>query len=258
LLYVAVTRARDLLVLPWLPGYRKVTDLFKLLYSKEGADFEGSPLAARWHESELPAGEAPEGDAPILDAVLHGPAATIPAGTVAPPPPELLPPAARGAIARAERRGRAAHALLDAAMAGTAEPDLQGFDDAQRLAAREAARRFLASPLGRRALAAPARLLETPLTRVAPDGAVEDLRLDLAFRENGSWVLVDYKNDREGARSGARRAAELRAQLAAYADALEALTGVPVGEAHIAFLATGETRTFRRAELRPAEALDRA
>jgi ATP-dependent exoDNAse (exonuclease V) beta subunit len=249
LLYVAVTRARDLLVLPWLPGSSNVVDLYKLLYEQAGADWEGSPLAHRWHARDLPPGEAPEVEPPLVELVLADPAA-------APPPPVLslprpaaeLPAVARGAIARAERRGRAVHALLAAALTGSPAPDLLGLDEAERLAARESARRFLASPLGRRASAADQRLVETPLA-VAVEGGVRDLRLDLAFREPAGWVLVDYKNDREGARSTAERTAELRAQLAGYAGMLEQLTAVPVSEAHLAFLITGETRRYGRPEL---------
>jgi len=136
-----------------------------------------------------------------------------------------------------------------AAFAGDAEPELSGFDEAERLAARESARRFLESPLGRRARAARERLIEAPLTRALDDGTVLDQRLDLAFGEGDAWVLVDYKSDREGTRGGSERRAELRAQLAAYAETLERLTGRAVSEAHIAYLATNETATFARAEL---------
>ncbi len=249
LLYVAVTRARDLLVLPWLPGSSNVVDLYKLLYTQGGADWEGSPLARRWQARDLPPGAAPEIEPPLVERVLEGPATEPPSPILSfPQPAAELPPAARGAIARAERRGRAAHALLSAALTGGPAPDLLELDEAERLAARESARRFLASPLGRRASAATDRLVETPLA-VAVEGRARDLRLDLAFREGAGWVLVDYKNDREGARSAPERAAALRAQLAGYAALLERLTGVPVSEAHLAFLITGETRRYGRPEL---------
>jgi ATP-dependent helicase/nuclease subunit A len=249
LLYVAVTRARDLLALPWMPGLKKTVDLYRLLFNKDGAEWEGSPLAARLAASELPAGPAPEGESPQVEAVLADPAGEPPefAGAAAPEP--QLPAEARGAIARAERRGRAIHALIAAGLNGAAPPDLLELDEAERLAAREAARRFAASPLGRRALAAAERLVETALSRSSPGGAAIDLRLDLAFGEDGGWVLVDYKSDRQGARTTPEREWALRAQLAVYAEALEQLTGMPVREAHLAFLMTGETLSFTRLEL---------
>ncbi len=249
LLYVAVTRARDLLVLPWMPGLKRTVDLYRLLFTKDGAEWEGSPLAARLAASELPAGPAPEGESPRVEAVLADPSGEPPELAVTRPATPHLPAEARGAIARAERRGRATHALIAAALTGAVPPDLLELDEAERLAAREAARRFTASPLGRRALAAAERLVETPFTLSNAGGAAIDLRLDLAFREDGGWVLVDYKSDRQGARTTPERASALRAQLAVYAGALEKLTGSPVREAHLAFLMTGETRTFTVSQL---------
>ena len=57
--------------------------------------------------------------------------------------------------------------------------------------------------------------------------------IDLAFREEGGWVLVDYKSDRAG--EDAEKAEEIlygryAAQLAAYAKAWEEVTGESVIE----------------------------
>jgi ATP-dependent helicase/nuclease subunit A len=47
--------------------------------------------------------------------------------------------------------------------------------------------------------------------------------VDLAFEEDGRWIVVDYKTDRE--LTGAE--AQYRRQVAAYADAVSAATGAP-------------------------------
>ena len=99
------------------------------------------------------------------------------------------------------RIGRAAHALLAAAMgsASTAsmgstapEPPLPLLagerEEAERLA-----RRFLDSELARRARAAPEILIEEPLTLPFTDGRLLDGVLDLAFLEPDGWVLLSRR-----------------------------------------------------------------
>jgi len=64
---------------------------------------------------------------------------------------------------------------------------------------------------------------ETPVTVSMADGTVVEGVLDLAFEENGTWVVVDYKTDRE------LRAAEAgyRQQVAVYASAVSVATTRP-------------------------------
>ena len=82
-------------------------------------------------------------------------------------------------------------------------------------------------------------LVEAPFVRVASDESEEAVQkivrgvIDLAFREEGGWVLVDYKSDRAG--EDAEKAEEIlygryAAQLAVYAKAWEEVTGEPVIE----------------------------
>lgn len=61
--------------------------------------------------------------------------------------------------------------------------------------------------------------------------------IDLAFREEGGWVLVDWKTDEvaDPAILAARREAYERRRL--YAEAWQALTGEPVVETTLEFVA---------------------
>ena len=88
--------------------------------------------------------------------------------------------------------------------------------------------RLFASPVGVRMLESPRVEREWAFTfrRTAADGAVQLIQgiVDCCFMENGKWVLVDYKTDRD-----ARGAIERhRGQLELYAQALAGITGIPV------------------------------
>ncbi|MGI6153964.1 MAG: UvrD-helicase domain-containing protein [Christensenellaceae bacterium] len=63
--------------------------------------------------------------------------------------------------------------------------------------------------------------------------------LDLAFMENGKWVLVDYKTDRVSEESMERAAEGYRVQLSLYAKALLDITGIPVMQKYIYFMRIG-------------------
>jgi ATP-dependent exoDNAse (exonuclease V) beta subunit len=91
-------------------------------------------------------------------------------------------------------------------------------------AAQETVIRVLTHPLMTRAAAA-ADLdqcrRETPLTLREEDGTIVDGVVDLAFREDETWTVVDFKTDRE-------IATELdayRTQVTLYATAIAAATG---------------------------------
>ena len=94
-------------------------------------------------------------------------------------------------------------------------------------------RTALAHKLMKRVLAADEYHRETPVVWQSPDGLMEGY-IDLLFREGKKLVVVDYKTD---ANPDARLYA---AQLAAYANALHAITGLQVAERLLFFLATGE------------------
>lgn len=54
--------------------------------------------------------------------------------------------------------------------------------------------------------------------------------LDLAFREEGRWTIVDYKSDEAGSGIDEVRRSKYRAQVELYAAAWERITGEPVRE----------------------------
>ena len=60
--------------------------------------------------------------------------------------------------------------------------------------------------------------------------------LDLAFMEDGAWVLVDYKTDRVTADNMEEIRKMYQKQLALYADALIKITGIPVSQRYLCFL----------------------
>ncbi|MBZ0274178.1 PD-(D/E)XK nuclease family protein, partial [bacterium] len=106
----------------------------------------------------------------------------------------------------------------------------------------DAMKRALATPIGKRlAACAPDALgRELPYTIAREDGALVDGAIDAVLREGGAYVIVDYKTDRVAALKAAQRAEFHRPQLAAYADALERITGARPAEAHVIFARTGE------------------
>ena len=96
------------------------------------------------------------------------------------------------------------------------------------------------SDLWRRAARSERVFRETPFTVGIDTPAGPSLRrgvIDLVFREDGGWVVVDYKSDRIPEGIGPEEAAARHAaQLAAYADAWTKLTGEPVVETAVYFL----------------------
>jgi ATP-dependent exoDNAse (exonuclease V) beta subunit len=94
-------------------------------------------------------------------------------------------------------------------------------------AAADTVRRVLRHDLLRRAAAADARgacRRETPVTLTLSDGRLLEGIVDLAFEENGAWIVLDYKTDADLA------AADIdayRQQVAVYTSAVAEATGQP-------------------------------
>ncbi|MEG0834025.1 MAG: UvrD-helicase domain-containing protein [Christensenellaceae bacterium] len=65
--------------------------------------------------------------------------------------------------------------------------------------------------------------------------------LDLAFLEEGQWVLLDYKTDRVTAQTVKEAAEGYKIQLDLYARALADITGIPVKQKYLYFLRLGKT-----------------
>jgi ATP-dependent helicase/nuclease subunit A len=125
-----------------------------------------------------------------------------------------------------EEAARSALAMNDlpAALAGTAADTVRG---------------ILRSPIWKRAEAAETRLAEVPFQVVLEEGTRPVLVrgvVDLAFVENGKWVLVDYKTDRAGGRIPRNLLRKYVSQLETYRRAWRKCTGGEVGELYLYFI----------------------
>jgi ATP-dependent helicase/nuclease subunit A len=107
------------------------------------------------------------------------------------------------------------------------EARVLGLGEADAAAAAAVAENAFGHELLRRARAADARggcRRETPVSWTGPDGTMIEGVVDLAFEEQGGWVVVDYKTDREIAQDGLER---YRRQVAVYVAAIGEATGRP-------------------------------
>jgi len=105
-------------------------------------------------------------------------------------------------------------AVLEGRMLGATDPEVT--------AAAGVATAALAHPLlerARRAVGAGACRRETPVTMQTEDGTLVEGVVDLAFRDGATWVVVDFKTDREleAALDVYRRQVQLYAQMVARA-----------------------------------------
>ena len=112
--------------------------------------------------------------------------------------------------------------------------------------------RFCAGDLAHRIGRSPQVLREQPFNlfiraeAVYPDreGCTDPLMvqgvIDLAFLEDGAWVLVDYKTNRIPPEGPEKLLEHYAPQLRLYRMALETITGIPVKAAGLALLASGD------------------
>lgn len=98
---------------------------------------------------------------------------------------------------------------------------------------------FFAGTLGRRLLAARDLRREWPFTMLTESGMLLQGVVDSCFIEEGRWVLIDYKTDQGKIEKILPR---YRDQLRWYMRALREITALPVSEAWLVALKTGEAR----------------
>ena len=153
---------------------------------------------------------------------------------------QLTEPAAEAAIERTSvqrearprgpRFGTLVHALLEE-VALDAEPSaierlaqtrarLLGASEAERHAAVAAVTAALSHPLLLRARSSSDLRREVPVMAVRTDGTIAEGIVDLAFREENAWLVLDFKTDEE-----IREPQVYAAQLALYVDAIARATG---------------------------------
>jgi ATP-dependent exoDNAse (exonuclease V) beta subunit len=142
--------------------------------------------------------------------------------------------AADAARPRGKRFGTLVHAVLaEADLAGDAaslartaaqQARLVGASEEEARGAERAVKSALEHPLLVRAAACARRgecRREVPVMARAEDGVLVEGVVDLAFREDGAWTVVDYKTDAEMRGPAAR----YEAQVALYVDAIARATG---------------------------------
>lgn len=262
LLYVACTRARDLLVIPvppegvlsgdfWKPLVQRLPDRSDddvcvldaetlalpevrgpAIDLRELANAEGGDaIATRWEAARRA----------VLEAAAVRPfvpiSATRAAAREAPPAVEV----------RAGSEGRAFGALvhrimewlpLDApqgamAMAEALAPSF-GLDGAAAARAAQSVARALALPVMDRARRATNLYRELPVW-LPQEGELIEGVIDLVFEEDGAFILVDYKTDGTPEDRALDQAAHHAPQLRLYARALTLATGTSVRERLVLF-----------------------
>jgi len=268
LLYVACTRARDLLIVPVPPGDARAGNFWKDLvaFLPSASDADVNVLEA----ASLPlpgSGEARSGLRALAsaaggDAAAAGwetrrretiasaaeraflPISATRAAARRAPPPVVTTTGADGG----RDFGNLVHRLLEwipldaperaGLMAEALAPSF-GVDPALAGHAAEAVGRALALPVMARARRAKRVFRELPL--VFPDGAdlIEGV-IDLVFEEDGQLVLVDYKTDHITADQLLAQAAHHAPQLQLYGRGLAQATGQPVKERLVLFTTLGE------------------
>jgi len=261
LLYVAATRAMNTLI---VSGYVDVTTKSRKVVCGPWKDLVGDALpdAPDWTGRRVPqaapAEFRPDGAATAESLIAAAWQEIAVPSQASASPSKFETPAEFGrreATGRGLSWGRVLHRLLEAAMRkGAGEADLEPLTAALLRAEERPAEELaevrrvlggiLSSDLWRRAKASPERFVEVPFAAVVrsrdyglpapPDETLVNGAIDLVFREEGSWKLIDYKSDaltlpvEDLCRTYAP-------QLRAYRDQWERLTGDPT-EAGLYFL----------------------
>ena len=221
LLYVAATRARRQLIIPWFAEKGERLDLLKRGFELgESAVVEiigdlpavvvGEPAAADVRTFNRAAWQAER--TALLERAGKSALRVSPSKLEAEDEPTGV------ARERAMEIGTLVHAALE-------RLDATGLTDD----AKTWVERALRSPLLTRAGQADEVYRELPFA----DGTLEG-RIDLLFREQSRWVLVDYKTD------VTQEALQYQAQLRAYREALNKTAGIAVEELLVFFLRTGD------------------
>ena len=247
LLYVAATRAGDMLVIPRMPKAGSLFDLIEgCLESGNVAPLRLSALAPLRGEprafvkfDEPSRGEREkaarertvwiEARSRLLERAMRSPR------ILAPSKLETEAPREPGGAEREPRDrkllfGLAFHRVMElAGLSGARSPAALAASVAIELGIGDAAPELdrlaaaaLESDLLQRAARSPRCFRETPFI-LHRDGNFIEGRIDLLFEENGAWTLVDYKTDDVAAAEVEKRVEVYRPQAAVYALALREL-----------------------------------
>ena len=272
LFYVALTRARDQLVLPigWWKKAEGLLEYVQAVYPASQPE-EGAPwhdrmfdtsryelgkratdrfaLRVRLEDAITPAACAfaehrrqwSERMTRRMGALAQARTALSPSALA-----ESLEPAAvaEGDSEKGKRIGTLAHAILE-------RIDFNQPGDALSLARRFAVeaddvdivvplvKRALEMPVMRRAARAERVFRELPFTMLTEDGQPSNGVVDLVFMDSAGAVIVDYKADQCDVENVGDRAQHHAPQIKQYAKALTQILGQPVREAWLLFLRPG-------------------
>jgi ATP-dependent helicase/nuclease subunit A len=126
----------------------------------------------------------------------------------------------------------------------------QGLDPGLAETAARTVGQVASSSVWQRALASERRLAEVPfeifLEGEGPAGTLVRGQIDLIFKEEGGWVLVDYKTDRTEEAGAAAVARKYAPQVELYAHCWQRSTGEPVKETLLYFLSADRVVRIRR------------
>ena len=267
LLYVACTRARDLLVVPSPPKDARVgafwKDLIAQLPARSDADVRvvdaGDPPVAEREErggdlrelSEAGGADAAGAHwdarrAELLEAAGHRP--FVPASVTRAALRQAPAAVAIAAATGGRDFGSLVHRILEwvpldepervRGMAEALAPSF-GLDALSAERAAAAAERALALPVMQRARAATRVWRELPLWFPEGPELLEGV-IDLVFEEDGALVIVDYKTDGIAAEQALAQAAHHAPQLQLYGRGLAQALGRPVRERLVLFTSVGQ------------------
>jgi ATP-dependent helicase/nuclease subunit A len=258
--YVAATRARSMLVITRKTKRRNTNpwDFFSpYLDGFPPLDDPGAQRAPTVGECEITAAELSraEGDIAERHGRIRRPSyALAPSGNEsAPSVTDRRRPVRDGEHSRS--RGTAVHLLLELAIRERAT-DIKdqaghrlmekGLDSSLAAPALEVVASVASSDLWRRALASDHVMAEVPVEAwlaIGEDGGGEPTParcvIDLLFREEKGWVIVDYKTEAVPAAVAEERARAYRNQLDGYTRVWEGVTGEKVVERGVLFTEPG-------------------
>ena len=269
LLYVAATRARDLLVVshypysdkgPWTPLFEALEEVPPLDVPEGGAS--RAPAAGGDGSGREGDGDVAPPDREALEArrrALGEPSYSLVRAS------DLADEGGRPARLRGEDRelalafGRVVHELLRQMVEGDGLPDedlvrrrleAEGGDPSSSPAVLAAAGRAREAWFWPELEDADRVLCEVPLGRWRSEAGLPSLErgvVDLAFRGSDGWTVVDYKTHRIAEESVLDGLTEqLAPQVTAYRDAWEEIAGEPVTRAGLFFTEPGVWREVER------------
>jgi ATP-dependent exoDNAse (exonuclease V) beta subunit len=260
LLYVSMTRARDILVLarqakkpqgPWMDAVQLATFLpqgYPSVISLPGG--RTAPFMRRnlTRDSAILAMAATTGDLrwfAVPEEIIAKPPLTVSPSQAKPVVAKVVENVAVGTRVKVDRDcdparlGDAIHACLAAYLAS----DDASFDE-RRVAAildRMGVPKSVAPGNLLRQLAAVRQwirtrwpkakaLVEVPITQSLDTGQIMNGRIDLLLKTDKGWILLDYKSGSQNSSQWAKLAADYGGHLATYSGAIEKASGIPVLE----------------------------